>query len=73
MAHLTRCEALLRSTDNLIEVHAKDNPELLKDLQKHRTEVENAARSGRWLDLANIALRIAVLSKFLFDHLPPPH
>lgn len=73
MHHLPKTEALLRSIDNLIEKHAKDDPELLKDLQKHRADVEDAALAGRWLDVASIATRIALLIKFLFDHLPPPH
>jgi|GEM_PF-5683645 len=73
MLHHTKSEALLRTIDNLIQHHAEDNPELRKDLQKLRDDVEVAARAGRWLDLANAALRIATLIKFWFDHWPPPH
>lgn len=72
MSPATKRDALLRSIDTLIENHAKDNPELLKDLQRHRADVEDAARNSRWSDLASIALRIATLIKFLFDQLPPP-
>lgn len=73
MRQLPKTEALLRSIDNLIETHAKDNPELRKDLQKHRAAIEAAAIAGRWIDVASIASRVALLIKFLFDHLPPPH
>lgn len=66
-------EALLRTIDEIIRDYAQEDPELFKDLQKLRTEAEDAIRTARWFDLANTALRVTTLLKFLFDHLPPPH
>ena len=71
MPSINKREALLRSIDDVIEKHAKSNPELLRDLQELRTEYEKALRARRWLDLVNITSRIAILLKFIFDHLPP--
>lgn len=73
MTLLTKPEALLRSIDSLIENHGRDNPELLKELQELRSEVQEATRKGLWLDLAFAALRLATWIKFIFDHLPPTH
>ena len=63
-----RCYAPI---DSLIENHAKENPELRKDLEELRAGIEEARRNARWLDVANIALRVVTLVKFLFDRLPP--
>jgi len=55
---------LLEQIDNLINNHGKNNPELLRDLQSHRSAIANAFSKK---DLADAAYKIANICKMIYD------
>jgi hypothetical protein len=68
----SKSDALLRSIDVIIKTYANDNQELLKDLTEFRSHLQDALKTHRKIDVAKIALKIAMLVKFIYDHIPPP-
>jgi hypothetical protein len=74
MSRLTNAEveALLRNIDAINEKYSEKLPQLRSELGTIRITIEEAAKRGLWHDVADAALRLATVIKFLFDLLPPP-
>lgn len=72
MPPISKSKTLLQLIDRIIEKHAFANPELFSDLQELRTELQDALHANSKTNIAKIALKIALLIKFIHDHIPPP-
>lgn len=58
--------SLLAGVDAFIKTHGLD-PDLARDLETLRSQLEAGIANRRRTDIANTALRIAQLIKFAFD------
>lgn len=62
-----RTQRLIASIDNVLGEHGPHHPELVRDLQALREELQMAIRLGRTREIASTALKVAAWVKFVYD------